>query len=137
MDGWVRTRDLGELGADGYLQLLGRARDVIIVNAQLVHAGPVERALATDAAVAEAYVVGGPDEMTGEAVHAFVVPVAGRAPDPDVLRKLVAVQVNDLAVPRTVTVIERVPLTPTGKPDKRQLTRRVPLQGRCGDADRP
>ncbi|MFI7661148.1 class I adenylate-forming enzyme family protein [Micromonospora parva] len=128
VDGWVRTRDLGELGADGYLRLLGRVRDVIIVNAQLVHAGPVERALAADAAVGEAYVVGRPDELTGEAVHAFVVPAAGRTPEPDVLRKLVAAQVNDLAVPRTITVIERVPLAPSGKPDKSQLR---------GHADRP
>ncbi|MGV9211454.1 class I adenylate-forming enzyme family protein [Micromonospora sp. RB23] len=121
VDGWVRTRDLGELDADGYLRLLGRTRDVIIVNAQLVHAGVVERTLASDAAIAEAYVVGRPDEMTGEAVHAFVVPAAGRTPDPDLLRKLVAVQVGDLAVPRTVTVIDRVPLAASGKPDKSQL----------------
>ncbi|MET8528020.1 fatty acid--CoA ligase family protein [Micromonospora sp. NPDC005172] len=121
VDGWVRTRDLGELDADGYLRLLGRTRDVIIVNAQLVHAGAVERALASDAAIAEAYVVGGPDETTGEAVHAFVVPAAGRTPDPDLLRKLVAVQMGDLAVPRTVTVVDRVPLAASGKPDKSQL----------------
>ncbi|WP_433537169.1 class I adenylate-forming enzyme family protein [Micromonospora sp. CA-249363] len=121
VDGWVRTRDLGELDADGYLRLLGRSRDVIIVNAQLIHAGVVERALVSDAAIAEAYVVGESDEMTGEAVHAFVVPASGRTPDPDLLRKLVAVQVGDLAVPRTVTVIDRVPLAASGKPDKSQL----------------
>ena len=96
---------------------------MVIVNANLVYAGPIERVLATDPAVAEAYVVGRPDDVTGEAVHAYVVPVAGRTPDPDVLCKLVAVRVNDLAVPRTITVIERVPLTPSGKPDKSQLLR--------------
>ncbi|WP_306216231.1 class I adenylate-forming enzyme family protein [Actinoplanes sp. RD1] len=121
VDGWVRTRDLGSLGSDGYLRLAGRARDVVIVNAILVHAGAVERALATDAAVAEAYVVGAPDETTGEAVHAYVVPATGRTPDPDVLRKLVAVQLGDLAVPRSVTLVDRVPLAPSGKPDKAQL----------------
>ncbi|MEV1016890.1 MULTISPECIES: class I adenylate-forming enzyme family protein [unclassified Micromonospora] len=121
VDGWVRTRDLGELDADGYLRLLGRTRDVIIINAQLVHAGAVERALAADPTIAEAYVVGDSDEATGEAVHAFVVPAAGRTPDPDLLRKLVAAQVGDLAVPRTVTVIDRVPLAASGKPDKSQL----------------
>ena len=83
----------------------------------------MERALAADAAVAEAYVVGGPGQTTGEAVHAFVVPRAGRTPDPDVLRALVAVHGDDLAVPRTVTVIDRVPLAPSGKPDKSQLLR--------------
>ncbi|WP_305789506.1 class I adenylate-forming enzyme family protein [Symbioplanes lichenis] len=122
VDGWVRTRDLGSLGTDGYLRLSGRARDVIIVNAILVHAGAVERVLASDATVAEAYAVGAPDETTGEAVHAYVVPATGRTPDPDMLRKLVGVRLGDHAVPRTVTLVDRVPLAPSGKPDKAQLS---------------
>ncbi len=76
--GWVRTRDRGRLDDDGYLHLLGRSRDVVIVNADLRYAGPIERVLASCADVAEAYVVAAPDEDTGEAVHAFVVPAAGR-----------------------------------------------------------
>ena len=109
---------------------------MIIVNAQAVHAGPVERALAADAAVGEAYVVGRPDEVTGEAVHAFVVPVAGERLEQ--CRKLVAVQVDDLAVPRTITVVDRVPLAPSGKPDKGQLAQRVPQESRGGhDTPRP
>ncbi|GIF05524.1 class I adenylate-forming enzyme family protein [Actinoplanes siamensis] len=119
--GWVRTRDLASLGEDGYLRLLGRARDVIIVQATLVCAGPIERVLATADAVAEAYVVGRPDDETGEAIHAFVVPVTGREPDPAELRALVAARLGPLAAPKTVTVIERVPLTPSGKPDKAAL----------------
>jgi fatty-acyl-CoA synthase len=118
VDGWVRTRDLARLGDDGRLRLHGRVRDVIIVNAVLVYAGPIERALAAEPDVAEAYVVGRPDDETGEAIHAYVVPVAGRVPDAALLRKVVADRCGEAAVPRTVTLIERVPLTPTGKPDK-------------------
>ena len=121
VDGWVRTRDLAGLGADGYLRLLGRVRDVIIVNANLVYAGPIERALAGHPDVAEAYVVGRPDEVTGEAIHAYLVPATGRVPDADLLRKSVAEQLGDAAVPRTVTLIDQVPLAPSGKPDKRAL----------------
>lgn len=121
VDGWVRTRDLATVDEDGWLRLLGRARDVVIVNAVLVHAGPVERVLAGDDAVAEAYVVGAPDEETGEAVHAYVVPAAGRTPDPAALRSLVAARLGELAVPRTLTVIDRVPVAPSGKPDKAAL----------------
>jgi fatty-acyl-CoA synthase len=119
--GWVRTRDLAELGGDGYLRLLGRARDVIIVNANLIYAGPIERVLATHPDVAEAYVVGRPDERTGEAIHAFVVPAAGRIPDAAVLRALVATRLGEASAPRTVTPIDRVPVAPSGKPDKKAL----------------
>jgi fatty-acyl-CoA synthase len=120
-DGWVRTRDLARLDEDGYLHLLGRVRDVIIVNANLIYAGPIERALAEHPDVAEAYVVGRPDDRTGEAIHAYLVPRANRLPDVEALRRLVAVRLGDAAVPQTVTVIDRVPVAPSGKPDKRAL----------------
>jgi acyl-coenzyme A synthetase/AMP-(fatty) acid ligase len=117
VDGWVRTRDLAAVDDEGYLRLLGRTRDVIFVDAELVHAGPIERSLAAHPDVAEAYVVGRPDDETGEAVHAFVVPVAGRRPDPATLRGMVAGR----ATPKTITFIDQVPLTAAGKPDKAAL----------------
>ncbi len=120
-DGWVRTRDLGRLDAEGRLWLVGRARDVIIVNANLYYAGPVERLLATHRSVAEAYVVGVPDDDTGEAVHAFVVPAPGHVPDLAELRALVAAHLEEASAPTRLTLIEEVPLTPGGKPDKKRL----------------
>ncbi|MEU1887489.1 fatty acid--CoA ligase family protein [Micromonospora rifamycinica] len=120
-DGWVRTRDLARLDADGYLHLFGRVRDVIIVNANLVYAGPIERVLAADPSVAEAYVVSRPDDVTGEAVHAYVVPAAGHEPDAERLRARVAAALGAAAVPTTVAVIAAVPVGPSGKPDKRAL----------------
>jgi long-subunit acyl-CoA synthetase (AMP-forming) len=82
VDGWVRTRDLGSLDAQGRLWLSGRTRDVVIVDANVYYTGPVERLLARHPAVTEAYVVAEPDDATGEAVHAFVVPAADRVPAP-------------------------------------------------------
>lgn len=121
VDGWVRTRDLGHLDAEGRLWLTGRARDVIIVNANVHYAGPVERLLATHPSVAEAYVVAVPDDTTGEAVHAFVVPAAGREPSLGELRALVAAELGEASAPTRLTLIGEVPLTPAGKPDKRRL----------------
>ncbi|GIF42245.1 class I adenylate-forming enzyme family protein [Actinoplanes xinjiangensis] len=126
VDGWIRTRDLAALDDDGYLHLLGRARDVIIVQATLVYAGPIERLLATDPAVAEAYVIGRPDDETGEAVHAFVVPATGATPNPAQLRELVEANLGRSHMPRTVTVIDQVPLSPAGKPDKAALASTSP-----------
>jgi acyl-CoA synthetase (AMP-forming)/AMP-acid ligase II len=120
-DGWVRTRDLGRLDAAGRLWLTGRVRDVIIVNANVYYAGPVERLLAGHPSVAEAYVVAVPDDSTGEAVHAFVVPAAGRAPDLGELRALVTAELGGACAPTRLTLIDEVPLTAAGKPDKRRL----------------
>lgn len=121
VDGWVRTRDLGHLDTDGVLWLTGRARDVIIVNANLYYAGPIERLLATHPSVAEAYVVAAPDEDTGETAHAYVVPTTGHTPDLATLRTIVTAELGEPCAPTRLTVIDEVPLTPAGKPDKTRL----------------
>ncbi|RFS84915.1 long-chain fatty acid--CoA ligase [Actinomadura spongiicola] len=126
-DGWVRTRDLGHLDRNGYLHLDGRARDVIMVNAMVVYAGPIERVLARHPDVAEAFVVGAPDERTGEAVHAFVVPAVGRYPDGTALKEMAALVQEELgedSVPQTITAVPVVPTAANGKPDKRALLHR-------------
>lgn len=120
-DGWVRTRDLGHLDGGGLLHLTGRSREVVIVNAIVHYVGPIEQALAAHPDVDQAYVVGAPDERTGEAVHAFVVPAGDRAPDPDALRALVLARLGEGCVPATVTALDRVPVAPSGKPDKKAL----------------
>ncbi|OKI05385.1 AMP-dependent synthetase [Streptomyces sp. CB02923] len=124
-DGWVRTRDLGRLDEHGFLRLTGRTRDVIIVNAVLHYAGAIEQALARHPDVDQAYVVGAPDERTGEAAHAFVVPTAERRPDPAALRAHVAAELGPASVPATITVIREVPVAASGKPDKKALLARV------------
>ncbi|MCL7368453.1 class I adenylate-forming enzyme family protein [Streptomyces ardesiacus] len=123
VDGWVRTRDLGSLDAQGRLWLSGRTRDVVIVDANVYYTGPVERLLARHPAVSEAYVVAAPDDATGETVHAFVVPAAGRVPALDELRALVTARLGAACAPTRLTLVDEVPLTAAGKPDKRRLTR--------------
>ncbi|MFH9403861.1 class I adenylate-forming enzyme family protein [Streptomyces sp. NPDC017638] len=120
-DGWVRTRDLGRLDARGYLRLSGRTRDIVIVNAVIHYAGPIEQVLASHPDVDQAYVVGIPDERTGEAIHAFVVPRTGAVPDADALRGLVARELGEAGVPVGVVGITEVPVAPSGKPDKAAL----------------
>ncbi|WNG45792.1 AMP-binding protein [Archangium minus] len=121
VDGWIRTRDLGYVDSEGYVHLVGRARDVIIVNANVYYAGAIERVLAEHPGIDQAYVVGAADEQTGEAVHAFVVPKQGAKPDADELREWVLSRLGQACVPRTVTLIAEVPVGPSGKPNKRAL----------------
>jgi fatty-acyl-CoA synthase len=125
-DGWIRTRDLGHVDDKGYLYLVGRTRDVILVNAMVVYAGPIERVLASHPDVIDAYVTAAPDERTGEAVHAFVVPSGDRAFDPAAsaeLAALVRAQLGEDSVPQTITAVPGVPVAASGKPDKRALLR--------------
>ncbi len=125
-DGWIRTRDLGHVDDEGYLYLVGRTRDIILVNAMVVYAGPIERVLASHPNVVDAYVTGAPDERTGEAVHAFVVPAADRDFGGAVsaeLAALVRTQLGADSVPQTITAVPGVPIAAGGKPDKRALLR--------------
>jgi acyl-CoA synthetase (AMP-forming)/AMP-acid ligase II len=119
--GWLRTRDLGYVDASGFLHLVGRARDVIMVNALVVYAGPIEQVLASHPDVDQAYVVGVLDDQTGEAVHAFVVPAVERRPSHDALCALVRSELGDDSVPKTITEVSAVPIAASGKPDKRAL----------------
>jgi len=120
-DGWIRTRDLGYVDEQGYLHLTGRTRDVIMVNAEVCYAGAIERVLAGHPAVAQAYVVGTPDPETGEAIHAFVVPIGDEPPDLEELTGLVHRRLSHNSVPRSITVMRDVPLSASGKPDKNAL----------------
>jgi acyl-CoA synthetase (AMP-forming)/AMP-acid ligase II len=121
-DGWLRTRDVGAIDpATGLLHLTGRARDVILVNAEVCYAGAIEGVLARHPLVGAAYAVGVPDARTGEAVHAFVVPSGDATPDSEELVRLVRADLTANHVPRSVTVVREVPVAAGGKPDKRAL----------------
>jgi fatty-acyl-CoA synthase len=92
----------------------------------VVYAGPIEKVLASHPGVIDAYVTAAPDERTGEAVHAFVVPGGDRALDGATsaeLAALVRAQLGEDSVPRTITAVRGVPVAASGKPDKRALLR--------------
>jgi len=120
-DGWLDTRDAGFIDGDGMLHLVGRSRDVIMVNAEVCYAGAIEQVLTSHPLVAQAFAVGAPDPATGEAIHAFIVPVGGLVPDESELRDLIHEQLSANSQPKAIKVITRVPLTEAGKPDKTQL----------------
>jgi acyl-CoA synthetase (AMP-forming)/AMP-acid ligase II len=96
-----------------------------MVNAEVCYAGAVETVLARHPDVAQAFVVGVPDERTGEAVHAFVVPAGGRAPVASALRDLVRAELSANSVPARIHVISEVPMSAGGKPDKAALRERT------------
>jgi acyl-CoA synthetase (AMP-forming)/AMP-acid ligase II len=123
-DGWLHTRDLGHLDENGLLRLTGRTREVILVEAEVCYAGAIERVLAGHPGIDQVYVVGVPDERTGEAVHAFVVPV-GAPPPAGELAALVRGALGAASVPTAITFVAEVPVGDTGKPDKETLRSRA------------
>jgi O-succinylbenzoic acid--CoA ligase len=121
-DGWLRTGDLGRLGADGRLTVLGRVDDMVISGGVNVHPDEVEAVLATHPAVAEVAVAGRPDPEWGQRVTAFVVP---RDPaSPPALAELRAFARERLAVakaPRELVLVAALPRGPSGKLLRRLL----------------
>ena len=121
-DGWFRTADVGFLDADGDLHLVDRSSDLVIVNGFNVYPREVEQVLAELPAVAEAAVVGVPDERSGEAVKAVLVRAEGAQLD----RGAGARALRGAAGPvqgagGRSSSPTRCPRTPTGKVARRQL----------------
>ncbi|MFN8040874.1 MAG: hypothetical protein U0Q07_16780 [Acidimicrobiales bacterium] len=84
----------------------------------------VEDVIATDEAVAQVAVVGVPDERWGEAVKAVVVPKPGATVDADRIIALVKEHKGSVQAPKSVDVVDAIPLSPLGKPDKKALRAR-------------
>jgi fatty-acyl-CoA synthase len=120
-DGWIRTGDLGYLDAEGYLFLVDRLRDMAIVEGHNCYTREVEDVLAAHPAVRQAMVVALPDEETGEALHAAVVGQPEIVVHEEELRARVRAEKSRWHVPRTIIVLDEIPLTPVGKPDKQAL----------------
>ena len=123
-DGWFRTADVGFLDADGDLHLVDRSSDLVIVNGFNVYPREVEQVLAELPGVAEAAVVGVPDDRTGEAVKAVLVRATGVDLDEDAVRDHCTQRLARFKVPTTIDFVEALPRTPTGKVARRQLATR-------------
>lgn len=122
-DGWFCTADVGFLDTDGDLHLVDRSSDLVIVNGFNVYPREVERVLTELDGVAEAAVVGVPDDRTGEAVKAVLVRAADVDLTEDDVRAHCGVRLARFKIPSVITFVDELPRTPTGKVARRQLAR--------------
>ncbi|WP_419849324.1 FadD3 family acyl-CoA ligase [Candidatus Poriferisocius sp.] len=120
-DGWLHTGDLGAMDAQGNLKIAGRIKDMFIVGGFNVYPAEIENSLLGHPDVAQAAVVGVPDERLGEVGRAFIVPQAGAALDPEELIAWCRVRMANYKVPRSVVLRETLPLNATGKVMKEEL----------------
>ncbi|MEZ3159488.1 AMP-binding protein [Microbacterium sp. BWT-B31] len=121
-DGWMHTGDGGYLDEDGYLYLVDRLKDMIISGGENVFSVEVENAVAKHPSVQQCAVIGLPDDEWGERVHA-VVQLRPGAPAPTAaeLREFCKQRIAGYKAPRTVEIVDRWPLSATGKILKRDL----------------
>ncbi|MFE2410107.1 AMP-binding protein [Kitasatospora sp. NPDC059408] len=120
-DGWLDTGDVGYVDEDGYLYLADRLKDVIIVVGGHVYPSDVEDLLVTHPAIAQCAVFGVRDRDEAEHVHVAVVPAPGRRPELDDVREFVTARKGRMYAPEALHVVDEIPLTAVGKPDKRRL----------------
>ncbi|WP_165953352.1 acetate--CoA ligase [Deinococcus sp. S9] len=119
--------------ADGYVTVMGRVDDVLNVSGHRLGTMEIESALVAHPAVAEAAVVGRPDEVKGEAVVAFVLPQSGQQVDPQDLRAHVAREIGALARPDAIIIADALPKTRSGKIMRRFLRQIAAGQAIQGD----
>ncbi|WP_160007760.1 class I adenylate-forming enzyme family protein [Nocardioides sp. AX2bis] len=120
-DGWLHTGDVGRVDADGYLYVVDRIKDLIIRGGFNVYPRDVEEVLMAHPDIANAAVVGRPDDVHGEEVVAYVQPAAGATLDPDAVRAYAREHLSAVKYPREVHVVEQIPLTSVGKLDRKRL----------------
>jgi acyl-CoA synthetase (AMP-forming)/AMP-acid ligase II len=117
-DGWLHTGDVGLLTETGHLRLVDRKKDIYIVGGFNVAPAEVERLLLTREDIAQAAVVGAPDDRLGEVGVAFVVPRAGRSVEPAEVIAWTREHLANYKVPRHVEVVDSLPATASGKVQK-------------------
>jgi fatty-acyl-CoA synthase len=124
VDGWLRTGDMAVRDEEGFLTIVDRKKDMIVSGGFNVFPREIEDVLARHPAVSAAAVIGVPDDKWGEAVKAIVVPRPGHAIDADELIRLVKREKAASYAPKSVDVVDALPLTAVGKPDKKVLRAR-------------
>jgi fatty-acyl-CoA synthase len=116
--GWMHSGDLATMDEQGYVNIVGRIKDMIIRGGENIYPREIEELLHTHPAVSEAQVIGVPSEKYGEEVMAWVKPKPGLSVTPDELARFCQDKLAHFKVPRWWKVVEQFPMTVTGKVQK-------------------
>jgi long-chain acyl-CoA synthetase len=120
-EGWLHTGDAGYMDAAGYLYLHDRMKDMIVSGGENIYPAEVENALLSHPDVADAAVIGVPDEKWGETVKALVVLAPGASLDPGAVIAHCRERLAHYKCPTSVEAIDALPRNPSGKILKREL----------------
>ena len=117
-DGWMHTGDLAVLDADGFCNIVGRVKDMIIRGGENIYPREIENFLFRHPDVREAQVFGVPDEKFGEIVCAWIIPRTGSGLAPEDLRRFCKDEIAHFKIPAHFRIVDEMPMTVTGKPQK-------------------
>jgi len=122
---WMHTGDLAVMDAAGYLNIVGRIKDVVIRGGENIYPTEIEEFLHTHPGILDVQVIGVPDDRYGEEVMAWVIPRAGaEPPTAETLRAFCTGRLASYKIPRYVKVVDSFPLTVTGKVRKTEMRER-------------
>jgi long-chain acyl-CoA synthetase len=120
-DGWLHTGDAGYLDENGYLYLHDRIKDMVVSGGENIYPAEVENVLLAMAGVADAAVIGVPDDRWGETVKAVVVPAPGATVDSTSVISFCRDKLAHFKCPTSVDFVDTLPRNPSGKVLKREL----------------
>ena len=120
-DGWLRTGDLAYMDEDGFIYIVDRLKDLIIVNGENIYPGEVEDCIYEVEGVSECAVVGHPDPLRGQAVWVYVVMKEGYDYDENRIRKYLIQNLAGYKIPKRFIPMDALPKNASGKILKRAL----------------
>ncbi|MGB0091667.1 MAG: AMP-binding protein [Solirubrobacteraceae bacterium] len=118
---WMHTGDLATMDEDGYLNIVGRSKDLVIRGGENVYPREIEEFLYTHPEIKDVQVVGVPDARYGEEIAAFVIARDPSTFDPEAVREFCRGKIAHYKIPRYVFPVEEFPMTITGKIQKFKL----------------
>jgi fatty-acyl-CoA synthase len=119
--GWMHTGDLATLDAEGFANIVGRVKDMLIRGGENVYPREIEEFLLSHPGVQDVQAFGVPDPKYGEEVCVWIVPQRGHALHEQEIRDFCKDRIAHYKVPRYVRIVEQFPLTATGKPQKFEM----------------
>ena len=116
--GWMHTGDLATMDGEGYVNIVGRIKDMVIRGGENIYPREVEEFLYSHPDIADVQVIGVPDERYGEELMAWVIPRGAATLDADQLREFCHGKIAHYKIPRYVKLVDEFPMTVTGKVQK-------------------
>jgi len=120
-EGWLYSGDLATIDEEGYVQIVGRKKDMLICGGFNVYPAEIEEYLFTHPKVQNVSVIGIPDDVFGEVSAAYIIPREGETIDPQEIVDFCVGEIANFKVPRYVEIIDAFPMTQSGKVQKFKL----------------